>query len=420
MIIQRDNYLNQVISAKGNGLIKIITGIRRCGKSFLLSVLYKRHLLENGVDEDHIIELALDDRINLKYRDPDEILRYINSKIADSKVYYVLLDEVQMIEDFVGVLNSLLHIRNVDVYVTGSNSKFLSKDVITEFRGRGFEIHLYPLSFAEFYSAKKGDKSDCLREYYSFGGLPQLLAIEGYTAKVEYLKNLVSAVYLSDVKERNKVRNEQELDELLKIMASSVGSPCNPTKLSNTFKSAKNISISHNTISRYLSFLCDAFLLEEAIRYNIKGKKYINTLTKYYFTDLGLRNALLNNRQMEESHLMENLIFNELRIRGYSVDVGCVDSLERDKNGKVIRKQYEVDFVANRGNGRLYIQSAFSIPDEAKMRQETASFRKIDDSFKKILIVSQNIMPYRDDNGYLIVGLYDFLLNPGVIETELL
>lgn len=419
MIIPRNQYLNQVIAAKGNGLIKIITGIRRCGKSFLLSVLFRQHLSAIQVDENHIIEMALDDRANARYRDPDVILEFIKRKITDSKTYYVLLDEVQMIDDFVGVLNSLLHIQNVDVYVTGSNSRFLSKDVVTEFRGRGQDIHMYPLSFSEYFKAIGGDKSDALRDYYTFGGLPQILAIKGYSPKIEYLKELVRTVFIADVSERNKVRNKEELDELLKIMASSIGSPCNPTKLSKSFKSLKNKSISHNTIAKYLGYFCDAFMLETAIRYNIKGKKYINTLSKFYFTDLGLRNALLDMRQLEETHIMENLIYNELRIRGYKVDVGCVEALERDKNGKVIRKQYEIDFVANKGNGRIYVQSAFAIPDEDKMRQETASFRRVDDSFKKVIIVAGNIMPYWNESGYLIIGIYDFLLNPESIERDL-
>lgn len=419
MIIQRNQYLNQVIAAKSNGLIKIITGIRRCGKSFLLSVLFRQYLSSIHVDDSHIIEMALDDRANVRYRDPDVILEFIKSKITDSETYYVLLDEVQMIDDFAGVLNSLLHIHNVDVYVTGSNSRFLSKDVVTEFRGRGQDIHMYPLSFSEYFTAIGGDKSDALRDYYTFGGLPQILAIKGYSPKIEYLKELVRTVFIADVSERNKVRNKEELDELLKIMASSIGSPCNPTKLSKTFKSLKNKTISHNTIAKYLGYFCDAFMLEPAIRYNIKGKKYINTLSKFYFTDLGLRNALLDMRQFEETHIMENLIYNELRIRGYKVDVGCVETLERDKHGKVIRKQYEIDFVANRGNGRIYVQSAFSIPDEDKMRQETASFRRIDDSFKKVIIVANNIMPYRNESGYLIIGIYDFLLNPESIERDL-
>ena len=418
MIIERKVYLQQVIDAKGNGLIKVITGIRRCGKSFLLSVLFRNHLLESGVSDDQIIFVALDDIRNKPFLDPLKLLDYITGKITDRRQYYVILDEVQMVSDFVGVLNGLLHIPNVDTYVTGSNSRFLSKDVATEFRGRGFDIHLYPLSFAEYYSAVGGDISFALRDYYSFGGLPQLLNIKGEAAKLDYLKNLVSTVFIADVVERHRIKNEPEFIELMRIISSSIGAACNPNKLSKTFKSVKNITISHNTIARYLQYLCDAFLIEPAIRYDIKGKKYINTLSKYYFTDMGLRNALLNLRQYEETHIMENVIYNELRMRGFSVDVGMIESFEKDSLGKPIRKQYEVDFVANRGNNRYYIQAAYFIGSEEKMQQETASIKRINDSFKKILILANNIMPHRNDDGFLIVGLYDFLLKPEVIEQD--
>lgn len=416
MIIKRDYYLNRLIEAKGNRLIKVVTGLRRCGKSFLLFELFHNHLNNSGVDNSHIIEIALDDRKNIALRNPDNILKYIMSKMLDSGLFYVLLDEVQMIEDFEGVLNSLLHMKNADIYVTGSNSKFLSKDVITEFRGRGYDIHLYPLSFSEYYSAVGGDQSEAWRNYYTFGGLPQLIDIKDFHQKNEYLKQLAYTVFFSDIADRNKVKNRAELEELMQILASSIGSPCNPTKLSNTFKTLKNITISNKTITNYLNYLCDAFLVEKAIRYNIKGKKYINTLAKYYFSDLGLRNALLDFRQIEETHLMENAIYNELCIRGYAVDVGCVETVEAAKNGKMTRKQFEVDFVANKASGRYYIQSALAIPDEAKMQQETASFRRIDDAFKKILIVGRNIMPYHNNDGYLIVGVYDFMLKPELME----
>ena len=410
MIIQRDNYLNQLISARGNGLIKIITGIRRCGKSFLLSTLFRNYLDAQGVAPGHIIDIALDDRKNMKLRDPDELLRHIDDIVTDGEVYYILLDEVQMIEDFVGVLNSLLHKKNVDVYVTGSNSRFLSKDIATEFRGRGQDIHMYPLSFAEYYSAVGGDKSDAYIQYYTFGGLPQILSVAGMQAKREYLMRLDTTVYIRDMLERNKVRNTEEFEEMLKIIASSIGSPCNPTKLSNTFKSLKNVNITPQTLALYLGYAEDAFMIEKAVRYNIKGKKYINTLVKYYFTDMGLRNAFTGFRQIEETHLMENIIYNELRIRGFKVDVGCVEAVVRDKDGVARRLLYEVDFVADRGDRRFYIQSALSVPDAEKMRQETESFRRISDSFTKVLIIGRNIMPYHDDNGYLIMGIYDFLL----------
>lgn len=407
--------MNQLIAAKGNRMVKIITGIRRCGKSFLLFELFHSYLNENGVDENHIIEIALDDRANIEFRDPDKILAHIRSQIKDDGQYYVLLDEVQMLDDFVGVLNSLLHIRNVDTFVTGSNSRFLSKDIVTEFRGRGQDIHMYPLSFSEYYSARGGDKSASWREYMTYGGLPQTLLLQEDKAKREYLSHLSDSVFISDVVERNRVKNRVELEELLRVLASSIGSPCNPTKLSNTFKSVKNKVISNKTISNYLAYLCDAFMVEKSLRYDIKGKKYINTLAKYYFTDIGLRNAILDFRQMEPTHIMENIIYNELLYRGYSVDVGMVELKTVDKNGKDIRKSFEVDFVVNDSDQRYYIQSAFSIPDEAKLLQETASFRNIGDSFKKIIVVKDDVLPHRTDNGYFIIGLFDFLVDPELL-----
>ena len=396
-------------------MIKIITGIRRCGKSFLLFEIFHEYLVSNGVDEDHIIEVALDDRANAELRNPDKILSYIKSRINDNGQYYVLLDEVQMIDDFPGVMNSILHMRNVDAYVTGSNSRFLSKDVVTEFRGRGQDIHMYPLSFSEYYSAVGGDLSRCWRYYFTYGGLPQTLLLPDAKAKRDYLTHLADTVYIADVVERHKVRNKPELDELLQILASSICLPCNPLKLANTFKSLKKVIISNKTISKYLGYLCDAFLIEKALRYNIKGKKYINTLSKYYFTDTGIRNALLEFRQLEQTHLMENVIYNELLYRGYSVDVGVVEAVKKDENGKSIRKQFEVDFVANDSDSRYYIQSAYAIPDEDKMIQETNSFRNIDDSFKRVLIVKDDTTPYRNDDGILVIGLYDFLLDPEVM-----
>lgn len=416
MNISRNLYLNQLIAGQGNGLIKIVTGIRRCGKSYLLFKLFHDYLISKDVKEDHIVKVALDDLMNEELREPHALLRYIRGRIQDEGMYYVLLDEIQLVPDFHEVLNSLLHVQNADVYVTGSNSRFLSKDVVTEFRGRGDEIHLYPLSFSEFMQGYQGDKWNGWREYYTFGGLPLILSLETEQKKSEYLKNLYESVYLVDILERNKIRNKAEFDELARIIASSIGSPCNPTKLSNTFKSVKNVTVSSTSIAKYLSYMEYAFLIEKSIRYNIKGKKYINTLSKYYFSDLGIRNALLGFRQQEESHIMENIIYNELRIRGYHVDVGLVEERTTDRNNKTIRKQYEVDFVANQGNRRYYIQSAFAMPDEAKIRQETASLTRIDDSFKKIIVVKDNIMPKRDENGIVTIGIMDFLLHPDSLD----
>jgi hypothetical protein len=412
MIIPRPKYLNRLVAARGNKMVKIITGIRRCGKSFLLFELFREYLISIGIEEDHIIEISLDDRANVEYRDPDKILAYIKSRITDGRNYYVLLDEVQMVDDFVGVLNSLLHIRNVDAYVTGSNSKFLSKDVVTEFRGRGQDIHMYPLSFSEYFNALGGDRYMRWRDYYTYGGLPQTLLLSDDNAKRDYLSHLADSVFIADVVERHRIKNQVELEELFRILSSSIGSPCNPTKLTNTFKSLKNITISNKTISNYLSYLCDAFLVEKALRFDIKGKKYINTLSKYYFTDMGLRNAVLGFRQLEQTHLMENIIYNELLYRGYSVDVGMVELWTTDKNGRSIRKQFEVDFVVNDSDNRYYIQSAYAIPDEEKMRQETASFRNINDAFKRVVIVKDDIMRYHNDMGDLFIGLFDFLLDP--------
>ena len=416
MNIARDSYLNQLVAGQENGLIKIVTGIRRCGKSYLLFKLFHDNLVSKGVKEDHIIKVALDDLMNEELREPHALLNYIRGRIQDKDLYYVLLDEVQLVPDFYEVLNSLLHVRNTDVYVTGSNSRFLSKDVVTEFRGRGDEIHLHPLSFSEFMQGYQGDKWSGWREYYTFGGLPLVLSLETEQKKSEYLKNLYESVYLVDILERNKVRNKAEFDELIRIIASSIGSPCNPTKLSNTFKNVKNITVSSASIARYLSYMEYAFLIEKSIRYNIKGKKYINTLSKYYFSDLGIRNALLGFRQQEESHIMENIIYNELRTRGYHVDVGMVEERTTDRNNKTIRKQYEVDFVANQGSKRYYIQSAFALPDEAKVKQETASLTRIDDSFKKIIVVKDDIMPKRDENGIVTIGIMDFLLRPDSLD----
>ena len=405
MIIKRDKYLDELIGWKHTDLIKIVTGLRRCGKSFLLFNLFHQHLLSSGTDESHIIEIALDDISNEALREPFRMLEYVKSKIKDDNQYYLIIDEVQLLGRFVDVLNSFMHIDNVDIYVTVSNSRFLSKDVATEFRGRGIEIHIYPLSFAELYQARGGDKYALWKSYYTYGGLPYLASLNDNARKAEYLSSLNQTLYLKDIVERNKIANEDEFSELMNLMASSIGLPCNPNKIANTFKSVKKVSLAPQTIAKYLSFMEDAFIVEKSVRYDIKGRKYIGTLSKYYFQDVGLRNALLNFRQVEETHLMENVIYNELRRCGYSVDVGMIEVRSATQ-----RKQLEVDFVANKGDKRYYIQSAFALPDEQKREQELASLKKINDSFKKIIITRDDIAPYHDDNGVLIIGLMDFLL----------
>lgn len=415
--IKRNSYLKQLISGKQNGLIKIVTGIRRCGKSYLLFKIFRNHLLEQGVTPDHIISLALDDILNEEYYDPKKLVLYIKENIKDSQIHYVLLDEVQMVDNFVGALNSLLHIDNVDVYVTGSNSKFLSSDIATEFRGRGDEIRIYPLSFSEFLSEYNGDKNDAWRDYITYGGLPLILSLESSQQKSNYLHNLYQTVYLKDLIDRNGIKKAVEFDALTKVMASSIGSPCNPNKLSNTFKSVSNTDLSSITIDNYLGFLQDAFLLEKASRYDIKGKKYIGTLSKYYFVDMGLRNCLLGFRQIEETHLMENVIYNELRSRGYLVDVGVVETRTRTENQGMLRKQLEIDFVVNNGSKRYYIQSALSLPNEEKIEQEMASLKNVSDSFQKIIIVKDNIVPHHNESGILFINLYDFLLNQEILES---
>ena len=415
--IKRNSYLKQLISGKQNGLIKIVTGIRRCGKSYLLFKIFRNHLLEQGVTPDHIISLALDDILNEEYCDPKKLVLYIKENIKDSQIHYVLLDEVQMVDNFVGALNSLLHIDNVDVYVTGSNSKFLSSDIATEFRGRGDEIRIYPLSFSEFLSEYNGDKNDAWRDYITYGGLPLILSLESSQQKSNYLHNLYQTVYLKDLIDRNGIKKSVEFDALTKVMASSIGSPCNPNKLSNTFKSVSNTDLSSITIDNYLGFLQDAFLLEKASRYDIKGKKYIGTLSKYYFVDMGLRNCLLGFRQIEETHLMENVIYNELRSRGYLVDVGVVETRTRTENQGMLRKQLEIDFVVNNGSKRYYIQSALSLPNEEKIEQEMASLKNVSDSFQKIIIVKDNIVPHHNESGILFINLYNFLLNREILES---
>lgn len=416
MEIRRDIYLNKLISKKHNGLIKVVTGMRRCGKSYLLFNLFKECLVNEGVNENHIIEIAFDSFENRKYRDPEVLFPYLMEKIADKEMYYVLLDEVQMLDDFESVLNSLGRKKNVDVYVTGSNAKFLSKDIITEFRGRGDEVHMYPLTYSEFMSVYDGDKQEGWRDYVLFGGIPLVLGFETADQKSDYLKSLFEETYISDITGRNNIRNKAELEELLNILSSAIGSLTNPSKLSATFKSVKNKTISKETIIKYIDYLKDSFLIDSAIRYDIKGKKYINTPSKYYFTDLGLRNARLNFRQVEETHVMENIIFNELKVRGYNVDVGVVVMNEVDKNGKKIRKQLEVDFVCNKGSKRFYIQSAYALPDKEKMEQEQRSLVNTGDGFKKIIITKDAVAPLYNDEGILVMSVYDFLLNPDSME----
>lgn len=412
MLIQRDIYLNKLIAHKHNRLVKIITGLRRCGKSFLLFKLFKSHLLDTGIAPSHIIEIELDDRINKWLRDPDECLQYVRKQIVDEEMYYLLIDEVQYMDEFEDVLNSFLHIDNVDVYVTGSNSKFLSKDIITEFRGRGDEIHVYPLSFSDYYGVHpEMTWEDAWNQYWKYGGLPYVATLSDEEDKVNYLQRLFEEVYIKDIVERNKVKNDMALERLLDIISSSIGSLTNPQKLSNSFKSLAQVNLSAATIKSYLDYIEEAYLVSKAERYDIKGKKYISTPSKYYFTDIGLRNARLNFRQQEETHIMENIIYNELLIRGYKVDVGIVEIYEKNESGKYARKQIEVDFVANKGEARYYIQSAFSLPTSEKVVQEERPLRNISDYFKKFVIVKENILPRCDESGLITMGLKTFLLD---------
>ena len=407
--IPRNIYLNQLIDGCENGFIKIVTGMRRCGKSTLLQVLFKDYLLKQGTPSDHIISIALDDRINLKLRNPDKLLAYLRQQIIDNQLYYILMDEIQMVDEFMDVLNSLLHIDNVDVYVTGSNSHFLSNDIVTEFRDRSDEIHMYPFSFSEYYEAVGGDRHEAWKDYYTYGGLPHLLTLVGDKKKSDYLNSVYRKTYLTDIKERHDIK-EHEFNELTKMLSSSIGSSCNPNRLTNTFKSKINVDLSYPTVVKYIGYLKDSFLIEEAERYDIKGRKYIGSLSKYYFCDVGVRNTILNFRQQEENHIMENILYNELRMRGYNVDVGMVET-KTNIDGKTIRKQYEVDFVVNEGSNRYYIQSAFAMPNIEKEQQEKTSFSLITDSFKKVIVVKEDIKPKRDDQGIVTVGLLDFLLN---------
>ena len=411
MEIKRNRYLNTLISKKHNGLIKVITGMRRCGKSYLLFTLFKEHLLSDGIDENHIIEIAFDAFENKKYRDPDVLYPYLKKQIKDDAMYYVLLDEVQLLGEFESILNSLIRMKNVDVYVTGSNARFLSKDVITEFRGRGDEVHMYPLSFAEFMSVYPGTKQDGWNEYMLYGGIPPVLEFTTPDQKIAFLKSLFEETYISDIVGRHNIRNKAELEELLNILSSAIGSLTNPQKLSATFQTVKKKKISNSTIKRYIDYLCDSFLIDSAIRYDVKGKKYIDTPVKYYFTDMGLRNARLNFRQIEETHSMENIIFNELKMRGFNVDVGVIMQYETNEKGTSIRKQLEIDFVCNQGSKRYYIQSAYAIPDQAKMEQEQRSLMLTGDFFKRMIITKDTPAPYYNESGVLIMNVYDFLLN---------
>lgn len=412
MIIQRKKYLDMLISGEGNNLVKIVTGVRRCGKSFLLFKLFRNYLTEKGVDEQHIIELSLDDLRNKKLRNPETLLEYIDSHLLnDKKTTYIILDEVQLVQDFVEVLLTLLHTPFVDVYVSGSNSKFLSKDVVTEFRGRGDEIRVFPLSFSEFYSAVDGDKSEVWKEYYTYGGLPQILEFDSEKKKSDYLKNLYELTYMKDVQERNHLRNADGLFKVVQMLASCIGSPTNPKRISDTFKTVEKKAVTDKTILNYIECLKDAFLIEEALRYDVKSRKYIGTETKYYFEDIGLRNAILNFRQQEEPHIMENIIYNELKYRGFNVDVGFVETWENKSSGKSFRHGLEVDFVVNKGAERIYIQSVFKLPTDEKKEQEERPLLNINDSFKKIIITGENIKRKTDGKGILTIGLLDFLLD---------
>lgn len=416
MEINRDYYLNKLIAKQHNGLIKVVTGMRRCGKSYLLFNLFKDYLIENNVAANHIIEVAFDSFENIKYQDPDVLYPFIKEQIVDKEQYYIILDEIQLLRQFESVLNGLMRIPNVDVYVTGSNAKFLSKDIITEFRGRGDEMHMNPLSFSEFMSVYDGNKYDGWNDYILYGGLPSVVQLQNSEQKIEYLKNIFEETYINDIIGRHKVKNRAELEELLNILSSSIGSLTNPRKLESTFKSVKQVTISAKTINNYLDYFCDSFLITAAHRYDIKGRKYIGSPMKYYFSDIGLRNARINFRQLEETHTMENIIYNELLTRGYNVDVGVVTIQQRDSAGKMMRKQLEVDFVCNKGSKRYYIQSAYSMATAEKMEQEQRSLVKIDDSFKKIIVTKDTPAPTYNEAGILVMNVYDFLLNANSLD----
>ncbi len=416
MEIERNAYLRQLILRKNNGMIKVITGIRRCGKSFLLFNIFKKHLMENGVSEDHIIEIALDGIENEELRNPKTCYRYVKTALKDKESYYLLLDEIQFMPRFEEALNSLLRISNLDIYVTGSNSRFLSSDIATEFRGRGDEIRVYPLSFAEFYSVYHGEYEDAWNDYMIYGGLPQVAGFQTERQKAEYLKNIFINVYLKDVVERNDIQNPDGLSTLVDILASAIGAPTNPTRISNTFASECRMSYTNKTISKHIDYLEEAFLISKSNRYDIKGRKYIGAGLKYYFTDLGLRNARLNFRQQEPPHIMENIVYNELLIRGYNVDTGIIDLYGKNKEGKRVHKQLEVDFVVNQGSQRYYIQVAYDMTSKEKQAQEFYSLQSIPDSFKKIVIVGGMAKPWRNEEGFVIMGMRYFLLNPDSLE----
>lgn len=417
MIITRQKYLDMLVAGQGNGLVKIVTGGRRCGKSFLLFQIFHQYLLQHGVDEGHLIEVSLDDRRNRKLCDPDALLDYLDSRIkSDGKTNFIFLDEIQLVDDFIGVLLSLMHTPNTEVYVSGSNSKFLSKDVVTEFRGRGQEIRIWPLSFSEYYCAVGGERSQAWKDYYTFGGLPQILSLDTERAKRSYLRDIYEVTYIKDIVERNKIKVPEGLRELVRILASGIGSSTNPTRICNTFQSVSQLQITDKTINEYISDIQDAFLIEEALRYDVKGRKYIGTETKYYFCDLGLRNIVLNLRQQEETHIMENVIYNELRMRGYLVDVGIVECWTTNENGKRKRSKLEVDFVVNNGPERVYIQSAFNMPTKDKEKQERRSLINIADNFRKVIVVKDDIKRKIDDDGVVTIGLFDFLLDEQSIE----
>lgn len=410
MIIERNKYLSRLLDSRLNGLVKIVTGIRRSGKSFLLFNIFKQRLLNEGVDAGHIIEMQFDDFANKRYRVPEVFYNYVKERIKDGRVYYIILDEVQLLGDFEDVLNGLMHIENVDIYVTGSNARFLSKDIVTEFRGRGLQIHISPLSFAELMTFYNGSKEDALEHYLRYGGLPQVALQPNDEYRSTVLKDLLKETYIIDILERNRVKNSAELEELLAMLASGIGGLTNPQKLSNTFKTVKNVSIGAPTLKSYIDYFCDAFLVEQVNRYDVKGKRYIGTPLKYYFSDLGLRNALLNFRQVEKTHLMENLIYNELRGRGYNVDVGVVPYNGKNAQGVSFRTQLEVDFVCNKGSQRLYVQSALALPTQEKIDQETKSLRRIDDGFKKMVVVGDHTIGSHDESGILFINIYDFLM----------
>ena len=416
MNINRDIYLKRLIDSRHNRMIKVVTGVRRCGKSYLLFHLFTDWLIAEGVADDHIITVNLEDRRNKSLRDPDNLLEYIDGRMMDKDMYYILLDEIQMVDEFEDVLNSYLNVVNADVYVTGSNARFLSKDVITEFRGRGDEIHMLPLSFGEFFSVYEGDYKMALDEYLTYGGLPQILSYKTEKQKVDYLKGLFEKTYISDIVGRYHVKNEAELGEMVNIVASAVGSLTNPTKIVNTFATVKNVKITNDTVKKWLDYLCDSFLVSRSMRYDVKGRRYIDTPSKYYFSDLGLRNARLNFRQNEKTHLMENMIYNELLYRGFNVDVGVVVTETTSSEGKRQKVQLEIDFVCNQGSRRYYIQSAYKMDTDEKRRQECLSLSKVDDSFKKVVIVADDQLVHHDDQGITTICLRDFLTRPSALD----